>query len=102
MNKLRKLTEKAITTRKNGHYGLFTTSDFYNEMSRFLPGDVTKRTLDEKFFSEYLVGIINSEVLSLKKSLISPEKKKNNFVECRVLTENTNESRHSTLLISFL
>ena len=48
-----------------------TREDFYNEMSRFLPFDIRKRTLDEENFWPYLVNIINKEVRELSKSIKS-------------------------------
>ena len=66
----------------NKHAGLInndilTKNDFYDEMSRFLPRNVVKRTLHEKFFWEYLAGVIDKEVLSVTNSINSPQKQNN-------------------------
>lgn len=46
-----------------------TKQDFYNEMGRFLPVDIKKRTLDEENFWPYLVNVINKEANELSKSI---------------------------------
>lgn len=49
-----------------------TKKDFYNEMSRFLPADIAKRTLDEEFFWKYLTGVIDKEVTTITNTIKSP------------------------------
>lgn len=51
-----------------------TKIDFYNEMSRFLPSDVSKRTIEEKNFWSYLSGLIEDEVSLLSRSMSGTNK----------------------------
>lgn len=47
-----------------------TKLDFYNEMSRFLPIEVSKRTLDNKNFWPYLISTVGDEVKQVSNNLL--------------------------------
>jgi predicted nucleotidyltransferase component of viral defense system len=73
--------DKDFIEKINQHLSLLqkdesTKSDFYNEMSRFLPKEVAKRTLENNNFWPYLVLTIGDEVKQVTNNLSgnSPEK----------------------------
>jgi hypothetical protein len=58
----------------NSHLSILQTDalvkqDFHSEMSRFLPIDVSKRTLGNEHFWPYLMVTINDEVKKVSKNL---------------------------------
>lgn len=73
--------DKDFIEKINQHLSLLqkdesTKSDFYNEMSRFLPKEVAKRTLENNNFWPYLVLTLGDEVKQVTNNLSgnSPEK----------------------------
>ena len=73
--------DKDFIEKINQHLSLLqkdesTKSDFYNEMSRFLPKEVAKRTLENNNFWPYLVLTVGDEVKQVTNNLSgnSPEK----------------------------
>lgn len=72
--------DKDFIEKINQHLSLLqkdesTKSDFYNEMSRFLPKEVAKRTLENNNFWPYLVLTVGDEVKQVTNNLSgnSPE-----------------------------
>lgn len=49
--------------------------DFHDEMGRFLPVDVAKRTVEQVSFWDYLTSAINKEVVTLSQLINSPKDK---------------------------
>jgi len=54
-----------------------TKINFHNEMKRFLPQDLTKRTIEQSVFWDYLTNVIKDEVRYLQQELQGPSQSTN-------------------------
>ena len=70
---LAKINQHALMVRSNAD----TKKKIYDELSRFLPRDVSKRTLHEENFWKYLSTVIEKEVKTLSDAFNNSEIKKN-------------------------